>query len=242
MKEIDGLILQTTSFNELSNELKAFLPEWCVDQDTFLQYKEIIRLSRELDGSHIQINPEVKLRLDELFNQKRTTNWYMFNFLALGHSSNNNQKALWMGLAAVFMIALVSSVFIWQYAEREPNPAIAMEMKKDRKANLNEIKVKQTKPTKQSKQTTSSTADVQLAEVHIAENTLQPNKSYVEIAAADVPDMNANLEYPLADAEVMNVNLKVESSKVHEKAMETTPLSLSDPMYNGLFDRLVPTF
>ena len=242
MKEKDRFILKSTSYNDLPNEIKADLPDWCVDQNTFLQYKEIIRISRGLDDSQSPINNQVKLRLDELFHQKRTTNWYMFNFLAWGHSSNNNQKAIWMGLAAVCMIALVSTVFIWQYAQQEPKRSMALEQRKDRKADLNEIQVNQTKPTKQSKQISTSNTDVQLAEVQIAENTLEPIKNYPEIAAADAEVMNVNLEAVVADAKVMNVNLKVERSNAYENTTETTLFSLSNPIYNNLLDRLEPTF
>lgn len=228
MKEIDNVILNTTSFEELPKDMRNELPDWCIDQETFQQYKEIIRFSNDQVNYQPLINQQVKLRLDELFNQQRRSNWYMFNFLAIGQSSNSHQKALWMGLAAVFMIALVSSVFIWQYAEKEPNQAIAMEMKKDRKADLNEIKLKQSIPTKQSKQVAELSPNVQVAEVQVAENTLESNKIYSEFA--------------VADAEVLDIKMEAVSNIAEENKKETILFSLSDPIYNNLLDRIEPTF
>ena len=230
MENQEKQLLQANSYSTLPRQLKDELPDWCTDESSFQQYKQLIQLTHELRNDTFILDPKVKQKLDHVFHEKNKSNWFLLNVLAVGESTNSNQKTVWLSIAAVLIVALVSAVFLLQ---NTPNQVIKSRKLKakiekiDRKQEQKEQDVESTKP---AIKTQAVQVPVQLAVVEENDAPLLQNERAPSLMSVD-----AEVTFETTRGEALSVQgYSVPSVKVS--------YSLADPLFNDVFDLIEPTF
>jgi hypothetical protein len=230
MENQDKQLLQANSYSTLPRQIKDELPDWCTDESTFQQYKQLIQVSHDLKRDQFILDTKIKQKLDHVFHEKNKSNWFLLNVLAVGESTNSNQKAVWISVAAVLIVALVSAVFLVQNAPNEVIQTRQLKAKIEKVESKHELKEQDVQPTKPAIQIQAVQVPVQLAVVDENDTALPQNQREPSLMSAD--------------AEVTFETSRGEALSIQEYSIPAVNVSysLADPLFNGVFDLIEPTF
>jgi hypothetical protein len=230
MENQDKQLLQANSYSTLPRQIKDELPDWCTDESTFQQYKQLIQVSHDLKRDQFILDTKIKQKLDHVFHEKNKSNWFLLNVLAVGESTNSNQKTVWISIAAVLIVALVSAVFLLQNTPNEVIKNRQLKAKIEKVESKHELKEQDVKSTKPAIQIQAVQVPVQLA---VAD----------EIDSA-LPQYEREPSLMSADAEVTFETSRGEALSIQGYSVPAVNMSysLADPLFNDVFDLIEPTF
>jgi hypothetical protein len=223
-------LLQASSYRTLPRQIKDELPDWCTDESSFQQYKQLIQISHDLRNDQFMLDAKVKQKLDHVFHEKNKSHWFLLNVLAVGESTNSNQKTVWISIAAVLIVALVSAVFLLQNTPNEVIKNRQLKAKIEKVESKHELKEQDVKSTKPAIQIQAVQVPVQLAVVDENDTALPQNQREPSLMSAD--------------AEVTSETSRGEALSVQGYSVPSvsTSYSLADPLFNDVFELIEPTF
>ena len=223
-------LLQANSYSTLPKQIKDELPDWCTDESSFQQYKQLIQISHDLRNDQFMLDAKVKQKLDHVFHEKNKSNWFLLNVLAVGESTNSNQKTVWISIAAVLIVALVSAVFLLQNTPNEVIKNRQLKAKIEKVESVQRRKEGEVQSRKTSTKIQAVQVPVQLAVVEENDILLPQNESEPFLMSADA---EVTLETSRGEA------LSVQGYSVPSVS---TSYSLADPLFNDVFELIEPTF
>lgn len=230
MENQEKQLLQANSYSTLPKQIKDELPDWCTDESSFQQYKQLIQISHDLRNDPFILDAKVKQKLDHVFYEKNKSNWFLLNVLAVGESTNSNQKTVWLSIAAVLIVALVSAVFLFQNTPNQVVKSRKLKAKIEKVDSKQEQKEQDIESTKPAVQIQAVQVPIQLAVVEENDASHSHNQREPSILSAD-----AEVTYETSRGEALSV-------QGYSVPSVNASYSLADPVFNGVFDLLEPTF
>jgi hypothetical protein len=233
MERKNNQLLEASSFASLDPSVKDELPEWCTDEVAFQNYKRLIQISVDMNRDQPSIHPSVKNKLDKVFIEKNNSKWLLMSFLAIGSSANNNQKTVWMSLAAVFIIALVTTVFL--FVNTSENVVNSAKLS----AQSSPKKVK-----KEGGEREKLQVSIPSPKIHVQRPPIQ--LAVVEHVTSRIPESTAEIMMPSLESQSdLFVDRSWSDNTVKDEQIDKTislKFSLADPALSGLLDMIEPSY